>query len=117
MAPPLSRRPPPQRRVPMSIPSWLRPLAAHLTPSRTRPTPLHRASRPRVEVLEDRAVPALDFGWALAVGTTANEAGRAVATDSAGDVYITGQFQGTVDFDPGPGTFNLVSGNADDAFV
>src|SRR5262249_51996637 len=51
------------------------------------------------------------------VGSTANDKGGGLAADSAGDVYITGEFQGTVDFDPGPGTLNLASETDSDAFV
>ncbi len=35
--------------------------------------------------------------------------GTAITLDSIGDVYITGRFGGTLDFDPGPGVFNLTS--------
>ena len=34
------------------------------------------------------------------------------------DIYMTGYFQGTVDFDPsGVGTFNLTSAGGDDIFI
>lgn len=43
---------------------------------------------------------------------------RAIATDNAGNVYITGTFKGTVDFDPSTGTANLTStGSIQDMFI
>jgi hypothetical protein len=43
---------------------------------------------------------------------------KAVATDNAGNVYITGTFKGTVDFDPSAGTANLTStGSIQDMFI
>jgi hypothetical protein len=37
--------------------------------------------------------------------------------DAAGNTYSTGSFSGTVDFDPGPGVFNLSATYSTDAFV
>ncbi|MBP6512770.1 MAG: hypothetical protein KA347_08880, partial [Bacteroidia bacterium] len=40
--------------------------------------------------------------------------GKTVATDAAGNVFTSGYFTGTVDFDPGAGVYNLTSaGNYD----
>ncbi len=57
--------------------------------------------------------------WAKSVGgTTDNDKGNSVAIDGSGNVYITGHFFGTVDFDPGSGTANLTSvGNYDIFFA
>lgn len=40
-----------------------------------------------------------------------------MATDQAGNVYATGRFTGTLDFDPGPGIYNLISPDSTDVFV
>ncbi|MCP4645667.1 MAG: hypothetical protein GY851_34800, partial [bacterium] len=54
--------------------------------------------------------------WAKQMGASDADEGRCVAVDSAGNVYTTGRFQGTVDFDPGTGTANLTA-SASDIFV
>lgn len=59
-----------------------------------------------------------DFVWAKAMRGYANyEHGRAITIGDSGNVYITGYFEGTVDFDPGSGTYELVSSGGDDVFV
>jgi hypothetical protein len=50
-----------------------------------------------------------NFGFALGVGTTSSDYGQAIAADAAGNSYVTGYFQGTADFDPGPGVVSLTS--------
>ncbi len=49
-----------------------------------------------------------NFVWARAMGGAGDDAGNAITTDALGYVYTTGTFQGTADFDPGAGTYNLV---------
>jgi gliding motility-associated-like protein len=50
-----------------------------------------------------------NFVWAKSMGGTSEDYGRCVSTDPAGNVYLSGYFYGTVDFDPGLGIFNLNS--------
>lgn len=49
------------------------------------------------------------FVWARSFGGTQLEGARSVAVDANGNVHITGLFQGTANFDPGPGNFNMTS--------
>jgi hypothetical protein len=51
-----------------------------------------------------------NFIWAKRVGGNWLDEGRGIATDTGGNVYVTGSFESSVDFDPGPGTFNLDDG-------
>jgi VCBS repeat-containing protein len=55
--------------------------------------------------------------WVRRMGGTTDDNGNAIAVDAAGNVYTTGDFTDTVDFDPGSGTTNLTSGGSLDAFV
>ncbi len=57
------------------------------------------------------------FVWAKAVGGVGNDGSEYVALDSGGNVYVTGDFGSTADFDPGAGTYNLTSAGGQDAFV
>jgi hypothetical protein len=50
------------------------------------------------------------FRWvAVMAGTVSQDRGLAMDIDILGNIYSTGFFVGTVDFDPGVGVFNLVS--------
>lgn len=48
-----------------------------------------------------------NFVWAKAMDGSGNDRGHSLVLDASANVYITGTFSGTVDFDPGPGVFNL----------
>jgi hypothetical protein len=54
--------------------------------------------------------------WARRLGGAGYDDAYAIAPDGNGGVYTTGEFAGTVDFDPGP-TFNLTSVGGSDVFV
>jgi hypothetical protein len=55
--------------------------------------------------------------WAAQIGGTGYDETFTCALDSLGNVYSLGYFQGTCDFDPGPGTYNLTSSGNSDVFI
>lgn len=57
------------------------------------------------------------FLWAKSLGGVANDGGSDVATDVNGNIYISGSFVGTSDFNPDSSTYNLTSNGDRDAFV
>ncbi len=58
------------------------------------------------------------YQWAAGAGGLSWNKGNAVETDHLGNVYMTGWFSGSADFDPGPGVHTLTAYQSDgDIFV
>ena len=51
-----------------------------------------------------------NFVWAKQMGGTLGDVAMSIALDNAGNIFTTGKFQGTADYDPGPGIANLTAG-------
>lgn len=64
-----------------------------------------------------------NYLWAINMGGTKVNYGMGIAVSPAGNVYVTGYFSGTTDFDPGPDTARLTAapggffGGDHDAFM
>lgn len=57
------------------------------------------------------------FIWAESFGNTGLDKPYSLETNSYGNIYMTGTFENTVDFEPGPNTFNLTSNASRDIFT
>lgn len=55
--------------------------------------------------------------WAKSAGGSGFDQGRDITVDKWGNVYTIGEFENTVDFDPGPGTHNLTSNGSSNVFI
>lgn len=55
--------------------------------------------------------------WAKSMGGIYADAGNSIAVDDSGNVFTTGYFRDTADFDPGIGTYILRSVGDDDIFI
>lgn len=58
-----------------------------------------------------------DFNWAKRFGGTGNDSGYGIAADGSGNVYATGFFENSCNFNPGPGTCMLSSCGSQDIFI
>jgi len=72
---------------------------------------------PRTNAFVCKLNPAGNFMWAVSMGGTDSDRGFRVSTDAAGDIYVTGDFRASADFDPGPGTSILTSNGDSDFFI
>lgn len=61
--------------------------------------------------------PAYNLVWATGVGGSQSSGAHDIAVDSGNNVHVIGLFNGTVDFDPGPGSLPLTAAGGADVFV
>ena len=57
------------------------------------------------------------FLWSKKMGDTADDVSYSITTDRLGNIYTTGSFYGSVDFDPGDGNATLRAADQNDVFV
>jgi len=57
------------------------------------------------------------FEWAIVAGGPGRSEANAITTDGNGNIYTTGYFENTVDFDPGTAVFELTSNGNEDIFI
>ncbi len=60
---------------------------------------------------------AANFEWGIRVGDVLETNGSDLALDAQDNLYVVGCFQGTADFDPGPGTLFRSSAGDSDGFL
>jgi len=58
-----------------------------------------------------------NFIWAKKIGSNGTDIPYSIVSQGEDNIFLTGQFFGTVDFDPGAGVTNLVSAGSTDVFV
>jgi len=61
--------------------------------------------------------PVGDFVWAAKFGNSGNDYGNSITIDDSDNILIHGDFAGTVDFDPGPGTENRTAVANQDVYI
>jgi Secretion system C-terminal sorting domain len=60
---------------------------------------------------------AQNYSWIQTNGNTGVDSGKSIVTDDFGNVYTTGSFEGTIDFDPSTGLSALTSMGSSDVFI
>jgi hypothetical protein len=61
--------------------------------------------------------PTGNFIWAVSMGGINGDIAQSIAIAPSGNVYVTGSYRNTVDFDPGPGVAQLTTTISSDIFI
>jgi len=91
------------------------------------PDPVKTALRTSVkswDIFAARYTPAGALVWVKTAGgegdpggSSASDVGQGIAVDTGYNVYVTGYYQGTVDFDPGPDTAAFTTAGRTDVYI
>lgn len=57
------------------------------------------------------------YQWTVTYGGESNDVGQSVSNDLSGNVFLSGSFSDTIDFDPGPGVLTFYSPGDADIFI
>lgn len=58
-----------------------------------------------------------NLDWVKTYGGLTTETAKIIQHDSEGNLFVVGNFMGTVDFDPGPGVVNKISNGGSDIYI
>ena len=58
-----------------------------------------------------------EFIWVKQMGGTSGDTGKAITTDASNNIYITGSFRNTADFDPGIGVFTIDGDSSSNIYI
>jgi hypothetical protein len=72
---------------------------------------------PSLDVFVSKLNSSGNFVWAKQLGGNGDDIGNGIAVDASGNIYTTGSFSTTADFDPGSGISNMTSSGDKDIFV
>ncbi len=88
----------------------------NFNPAGTSIVPPYGGSR---DIFVEKFTPTGGVSWAVGIGSPDIDQGNAITTDSAGNIYVTGVFSDTVNFNPNlSGTAdNLTAGGFEDGFL
>lgn len=81
------------------------------------PGVLNLMSAGKSDIFISKLDPNGNFIWVQKIGGVGEDWAHEINIDTAGYLYITGEFEGTVDFNPGPGVSNLTSSGLLDIFI
>ena len=77
----------------------------------------HHTSKGKDEYYIQKLSPGGQLVWALIMGAHLTDHGHCITVDAENNIYSTGTFQGTVDFDPATGSSYLKGKGGNDMFV
>lgn len=58
-----------------------------------------------------------DFLWAHGIGDVGHDEAKRIVADNSGNIFVTGFFEGTVDFDPGSSVSTMTSASSQDIYL